>query len=104
MSAACLAEMQGLLKGRVADKVPDAPPGSIEITQLHGRHRTTGIPAFQVAVRSLKCTEYQEIWAPTIAIKRNPRLRLCKFFNVTALDRIFTGFKPRRYHFEARPD
>ena len=45
-----LAEVPGVLKGGMTDQVPDATAGSVDVSQMHGRHRTTGIPAFQVAV------------------------------------------------------
>jgi len=45
-----LAEVQGVLKGGITNQVPYAPAGSIYVSQMHGRHRTTGKPAFQVAV------------------------------------------------------
>ena len=48
--AANLAEVQGVLKGGMTDQVSYAPAGSIDVSQMHGRHRTTGKPAFQVAV------------------------------------------------------
>ena len=47
---ASLAEVPGVLKGRMTSQVPYAPAGSIDVSQMHGRHRTTGKPAFQVAV------------------------------------------------------
>ena len=50
---ASLAEVPGVLNGRMTNQVPYAPAGSIDVSQMHGRHRTTGKPAFQVAVDGL---------------------------------------------------
>ena len=51
-STARLAEVQGVLKGRMTNQVPDTPACSVDVSQIHCRHRTSGNLLFRLPLMS----------------------------------------------------